>query len=74
MGGLKDKKPIMERSMKKRAPGKGTITCKGPKAETERKAKPEMTQEHKEANGTGTELLESVQYVGLIFEVGKVGS
>lgn len=48
----------MERSMKKRVPGKGTITCKGPKAKTERKAKPEMTQEQKEANGTGTELLE----------------
>ena len=47
MGGLKDKKPVTERSMKKRVPGKGTVTCKGPEAETERKAKPEMTQEQK---------------------------
>ena len=58
MGGLKDKKPIMEGSMKKRVLGKGTITCKGPKAEMERKAKPEMIQEQNEANETGTELLE----------------
>lgn len=64
MGGLKDKKPIMEQSMKKRLPSKGTITCKGPKAETERKAKPEMIQEQKEANGTGTELLQSKYSMG----------
>ena len=64
MGGLKDKKPIMEQSMKKRVPSKGTITCKGPKAETERKAKPKMIQEQKEANGTGTELLQSKYSMG----------
>lgn len=64
MGGLKDKKSIIERSMKKRVPGKETITCKGPKTETERKAKPEMIQEQKEANGTGTELLQSKYSMG----------
>lgn len=75
MGGLKDKKPVMERSTKKRVPGKGTVTCKGPEAETERKAKPEMTQEQKEANGTGTEPLQrKCRNGGLISEVDKVGS
>lgn len=39
-----EKKPVPARSVKKRAPDKGTITCKGPEAESERNTKPEEFQ------------------------------